>query len=332
MKTLYCPKCDATNEVIIKAIDETYIVRGEEISTNTNVAHCTRCKEQVFSEELDNKTLERVYSEFRQRRGILTPDQIRSIRKQYGLSQRALSRLLRLGEITIHRYESGSLPSDAHNELLLLIEEPANVKKILDQTGSDLSPTEEERLRKRLDELLIETNKTIWLTSTYELLSSYEPSLFSGFKKFEPDKIREMIALFAQRATNLSKTKLMKLFFYSDFYHFKNNAVSISGLQYAHLPYGPVIDNYTTLLSWLEFQDIIKVTPTDTETGWELISSTSKVESILEPEEIKTLEHVIKRFGNLTAKELSDYSHEEKAYTKTTNGQLISYEFAFDLN
>jgi hypothetical protein len=34
------------------------------------------------------------------------------------------------------------LASDAHNKLLLLIEEPTNVKKRLEQTGSDLTPTE----------------------------------------------------------------------------------------------------------------------------------------------------------------------------------------------
>ncbi len=98
------------------------------------------------------------------------------------MSQRALGRLLKLGEITIHRYENGSLPSDAHNELLILIEEPANVQRLLDQVGSDLSAKEEKNLRARLNDLMWTDRQTVFLRSAEELLSNYEASLFSGFQ------------------------------------------------------------------------------------------------------------------------------------------------------
>ncbi|NLJ79505.1 MAG: DUF4065 domain-containing protein [Firmicutes bacterium] len=166
-----------------------------------------------------------------------------------------------------------------------------------------------------------------------EILSNYEPSLFSGFRKFNPDKIQEMAVLIANEAANLSKTKLMKLFFYSDFCHFKNNGVSISGLRYAHLPSGPVVNNYNTLFTWLEWQKAISFSLVDTGGfEWESISSSQKPRGILGDEEMKSLKHVLRNLSELTAGQLSNYSHKEKAYTKTTIGELISYEHALALN
>lgn len=54
------------------------------------------------------------------------------------------------------------------------------------------------------------------------MLADHEHSVFSGFRKFDPEKIQEMAIFFAKHTRDLSGTKLMKLFFYSDFYHFKN--------------------------------------------------------------------------------------------------------------
>ena len=164
VENLYCPRCEKLVETEVRATRETYDVRGEQIEIDAQVAYCLACHEQIFHEGLDGKNLDKVYHEFRRRRGVLTPEEIRDLRKKYGLSQRALGRLLRLGEITIHRYENGSLPSDAHNELLVLMENPANVKKLLDEVGSDLTADVHR----------------IFLESAQALVGDYKPSVFSG--------------------------------------------------------------------------------------------------------------------------------------------------------
>lgn len=61
------------------------------------------------------------------------------------------------------------------------------------------------------------------------MLADHEHSVFSGFRKFDPEKIQEMAIFFAKHTRDLSGTKLMKLFFYSDFYHFKNIHIAESG-------------------------------------------------------------------------------------------------------
>lgn len=334
METLYCSRCNLFTEFRVQQAYETHQVRGEEITILTDVAYCACCNEKVFHEELDNRTLLKVYDEYRKRKGLITPERIRAIRTKYGLSQRALGRLLKLGEITINRYENGALPSDAHNELLILIEDPANVQILLDQAGSSLTEREEANLRKRLDNLLATSTQELFMESTEKILADYEPSVFSGFRKFDADKILDMVTFFANNVNNLSKTKLMKLFFYSDFCHFKNYGVSISGLRYAHLPFGPAIDNYDILITWLKVQDAIELTPTriNAEYEWESITTTRQMEGALSKEEIDTLTEILNKYGRLTANELSDHSHSEKAYTETEVGQLISYEYALDIS
>ena len=53
-----------------------------------------------------------------------------------------------------------------------------------------------------------------------------------------------MVLFFAHKSAGLLKTKLMKLLNYSDMIFYKENGLSISGLKYAHLPYGPVPDKW----------------------------------------------------------------------------------------
>lgn len=48
---------------------------------------------------------------YRQKHGLLTSSNIARLRGRYGLSQRALARLLGWGEVTIQRYEKGVILS-----------------------------------------------------------------------------------------------------------------------------------------------------------------------------------------------------------------------------
>lgn len=57
-----------------------------------------------------------------------------------------------------------------------------------------------------------------------------------------------MVLFFANKSLELLKTKLMKLLNYSDMIFYKENGVSISGLRYVHLPFGPVPENFDMLM------------------------------------------------------------------------------------
>ena len=53
--------------------------------------------------------------------------------------------------------------------------------------------------------------------------------------------------------------------------------------------------------------------------------------SNFENEEVEVMNSVLKYFKNFNATKLSKYSHNEKAYLETSNGEKISYELSKEL-
>ncbi|TAL25411.1 MAG: helix-turn-helix domain-containing protein, partial [Nitrospirae bacterium] len=89
------------------------------------------------------------------RKGFLQPEEIKKIREQYGLSQRNFARLLGWGEITIHRYESGAIQDDVHNDVLALIKDVDDFKKLFESKKNNIEPA----LARKVEEWLIEIEK-----------------------------------------------------------------------------------------------------------------------------------------------------------------------------
>jgi len=83
------------------------------------------------------------------------------MRNKYGLTQKEMSNLLGWGDITYHRYENGSLPDQAHNSLLLLIEDPKNVRTIMKNNSHNLSSEVLSKLQNKLKELSVSKDRNI---------------------------------------------------------------------------------------------------------------------------------------------------------------------------
>ncbi len=120
--TRYCPFCEADTVADERVRDEVYTVRGEKIGVRARVLVCRRCGNDLFDLESEEETARMVYQEYRRRRGLLSPEEIRRLRGRYGLSQRQLARLLGWGLVTVQRYEKGALQDAAHDLLLRQLE------------------------------------------------------------------------------------------------------------------------------------------------------------------------------------------------------------------
>lgn len=70
-----------------------------------------RCGETLSDPDRDDAVLRTARDLYRQKHGLLTSSNIARLRGRYGLSQRALARLLGWGEVTIQRYEKGVILS-----------------------------------------------------------------------------------------------------------------------------------------------------------------------------------------------------------------------------
>ena len=159
---------------------------------------------------------------------------------------------------------------------------------------------------------------------------SSEPSIDNGFKSFDYEKFAAMVVFFANKGQELLKTKLMKLLNYADMIFYKENSVSISGLKYAHLQYGPVPEKFDLLLGRIEADKIahIEVSYDGKYERHRVLPDIDMLDDILTEKELEVLERVYKKFENFGSVEISNYSHKEIGYISTSPGEIISYGYA----
>lgn len=75
---------------------------------------------------------ERAFDKYRAKHELLSPEEIRQIREQLGMSQKELAKKLQLGEVTISRWESNSVIQTAALDLLLrLMRDVPEVRKYI---------------------------------------------------------------------------------------------------------------------------------------------------------------------------------------------------------
>ena len=337
MKGDFCPNCEEYTEATLGVEKEVYNVRGEPIEIEAEVAVCQKCGEKIFDEERDSRNLEKAYSHYREAHNLLSPDEIRTIREKYGLSQRALSRLLGWGEITIHRYENGAIQDNVHDSLLRLIENPQNMQKFLEANRNKLPPYTAARLEKRIASFLQEDKEQAFQISFERLVSHQHVDLTSGFKEYDLEKLKNMILYLVKRLDGILETKLNKLLWYCDFLNYKETSVSITGSQYIRLPYGPVPDNYERIIGIMQPELLDKdEIPFNTKEGIVLGKQFTALvepdESIFSEQEIKVMNFIADTFRNYTSTTIKEKSHQETAYLKCKDRDIISYEYAKDLS
>ena len=328
----YCDACGKEVETKIISRQETFNVCGEDITIEAQVMVCAECGEELFCEELDSATLVNAYNEYRRKHKLLLPDEIKKIREKYGLSQRSFAKLLNWGDKTICRYENGSVQDKAHNSLLLFLREPENMRTYLTENEIALDERQKAKLMDTVEKLEQDTDYRVG-RRFFEMFFSRIPCEENGFKGFDYEKLCAMVLFFAHESSELLKTKLMKLLNYSDMIFYKENGISMSGLKYAHLPYGPVPEHFDMLLGKMEADHIAHI-EVIYDNGYEkhqVIPECDMPKDILSQEELDVLQTIFVKFKDFGSVDISNYSHNEKGYNDTKQGEIISYSYAKDI-
>ena len=328
----FCKECGKEVDTRIITKRESYDVCGEAIEVDAQILICAECGEEFYCEELDSATLVAAYNEYRRKHKLLFPDEIRKIREQYGLSQRSFAKLLNWGDKTVCRYENGSIQDKAHNSLLLFLREPENMKAYLAENEIALDIRQKAKVLS-ITEKLVQDKGYQTAHKIFDLYFSNIPCEENGFKAFDYDKFCAMVLFFAHKSKELLKTKLMKLLNYSDMVFYKENGISISGVKYAHLPYGPVPENFDILLGTMAADHIAHIEVLY-DNGYEkhhVIPECDIPEGILSEEEYAVLERIYDKFVDFGSVDISNYSHKEKGYITTKQGEIISYAYAKDI-
>ncbi len=330
----YCVECLEDSEFKPVEIKKVFNIRGEHIEIMVTRFQCSCCGELVPDPHLEEQYFAKAYSEYRQRKGLLQPDEMISIREMYGLSQRQLAKLFGWGHATVSRYESGALQSPSHNAEFILMKNPENMKRLLESNAKGLSGKEFSTLDNRIASLLGSKEEKVY--RLLEDLFGDAPGITNGFVVFNLDKVVQTVKYFASKDNRLLKVKLMKYLWHIDFVHFKRFNISINGIKYAALPLGPVPDKYDFLMGLIEneSEQILKeYEDIGLENPAELYRAIGEPDLCLfTKEEIETLDYVYESFKNDTSSSIAAKSHLEKAWIETAIGQIISYEYAHELS
>lgn len=322
-----CPNCEKVTNLEFIQRQDTIVVRGESIEVEDQFLHCLECEQEFEDPKSTHDVLAIAYREYRHKHGMLQPEEIRTWRKKYNLTQKELSGLLSWGDATVSRYEQGALQDDAHEKMLRMVMEPHNLRNLIQDSEQMLSLVKRETLIK---ELTIELQQESSFNQILEeQLGNYTADKFSGNRKLDVDKLLACIRFFCHGAGQFI-TKINKLLFYADFKHFKENSLSITGSRYARITYGPVPENYPLYMAVLRKNKAISFEEVFfNENPVEKIISNEKPDlSIFSDSEIQVLLDVKKYFNDFSAKKITDFSHEEPGYVETKNSDIISYLYA----
>ncbi|MDO8578775.1 MAG: DUF4065 domain-containing protein [Dehalococcoidales bacterium] len=326
-----CSNCERETNIEVATKEQVINVRKEPIKVSVEVHRCTECGDEALDPRATTDPFDLAYREYRKKHGLLQPEEMKSWRKAHGLSQVETARLLHLGTATLNRYENGSLQDSSHDTLIRFAMDTQNLMKLVEQSREALS---DERRKSLLESLKEQQNEYCTVESAILAnVANYKPDEFSGYKKLDISKFYNAVLFFCKEG--VVKTKLNKLLFYADFKHFKENSLSITGVRYAHLPYGPTPNDYELFYATMRSLGLIEFV----ETIYPHDIVGERLKSIKEPDlnafdtrELKTLAAVKVDFEALTAKRITDFSHEEQGYQDTKNGELISYGYAVKLN
>lgn len=309
-KKVFCEHCDTKMNYYNDVEEVTKEVKDLNITLVVQVPKCIKCKNEVFAIQEDTITQDLFFDEYRRQKGLINQKGIESIRKILGVSQRDLSKLLGLGEITIARYELGSIPTKANSMIIESLRDRNTLKNYFKGNINSLTEKGQKAIQ-----LYLEETDSIKYTGNRQ----YSISKFSQLTAY-------FIELFNKNKEIVYVTKLNKLMFYTDFNFFKKMGVSITGSKYIRMSYGPVPSKFDYKY------DMNPFLTTDDVDGIIQYILNSEVEYVDLSDDEKTIaEAVYKRFIGFNGKYVSNASHMEEAWLQTEKGKEISYDLSKNL-
>jgi uncharacterized phage-associated protein len=246
-----------------------------------------------------------------------------------------MSEILGMGANTYRLYESGEMPTVANGRLILSIREPEEFIRQLKAGQRVLTKTQYTKYLNHAEKCIIAKQLEQSQHGNMIVLRDDPPSEFNGYRRFSFSRTAQVITYLSLHVKNLTKTKLNKLLFYSDFLAYQQQGYSMTGLNYRAIPYGPVPSEYERLFLRLQEEEKLELEEMAIgEQAWEVYKPKGLFQAEdFSKKELITLERVVKCLGKKTRKELVELSHEEPAWKENQEGRKrISYqEYGFSV-
>lgn len=134
-----CPACRA-GRLREGARERIFHPHGRKLSVSLLTSVCDQCAAEVISATQHEENLRRLRERKAHYGPLLMGEEIRALRKQYGLTQQQASRIFGKGKIAFSRYESETTyPDETTSKLLALaIAKPDVLKWLADAAGVEI--------------------------------------------------------------------------------------------------------------------------------------------------------------------------------------------------
>jgi len=294
MDKKYCFNCDCENDYYVKKEKILHTIHGVEFYVEQNNYYCSVCNDEIdggnLQEEMDNMT-NGYFNCFG-----LSLNKLSEIRKSYNLTQELFANILGWSKKSIVRYEKGqSLPQREYiNTYMELMNDPIKLYSMVEDKKDELKDDYDEIIKRLKDN-----------------------QLYKGIN----------LLLYVLKNKTLYRMQLMKNAFAIDTLYHKNQKKRLTSFDYAHAPYGPVIDDFDKLFISLISHGYIELKVDDNDKIM-LKGVKEPNMNIFTKDEISIMDEVINEYKDKTSKELSDISHEYIGWKNTKDGELIDFKYS----
>lgn len=328
---MLCPCCMEEHEVQTVEVMEQNFFKEVHVEYPARYFYCGQTDEYYTDEIMLRKNDISMKNAYRRRTGLLTSDEISTIRTKYGgISQSDLCHLLGWGEKTITRYEGYQVQDSAHDTILRKLEnDPEWFLSLLEAAKGSFSNGAYVKYCEAASSLF-EKEQDAYLRKS--ILAKYarfrEYPEYNGNARISLDRVVDVVRYFSNAAQmiNLYKVKLMKLLWYSDALSYKRRSHAITGLVYRALPMGavPIAHDSIIELHGIEYEEI----DMGDGSGYRFKGSKDKEYRHLSKEDIVILDEIIRVFGKSSKDFIVETMHRERAYIETAPKDIILFQYA----
>ena len=271
-------------------------------------------KEEVFDRNIEIENDIRLYDIYKKQMNLLTSSEIKNIRKKYDMNQKEFALSIGVGEITIHRFENGSIQTESVDSIIRLSEDPDIMYNLLIKNQTNLSDSDYSAFLKKVSVLkklkhhkIADFNINDYINFETESINNVTNQLIIEYNT-QIDNVTKKYGIEDNcgAAEYITPLKLQKLLYYIQgmalrIYGKPAFLNSISAWQY-----GPVVEEV--------YQQYKGCNPISTpKTDYKVCDGLKKI-----------IELVVSSYGQIEAGALIDLTHDEDPWINSANNGIIS--------
>lgn len=236
---------------------------------------------------------------------------ITELRKMKGFSQENLAKSVKISRPSLAQIELGNRSVDILElqKLSLILEFSLDDFMSKDFSASqDVEVKEEKKTKKEEERISVPT--------------------------LQVNKFKNVLLYILERCAgkpNVGETILYKLLYFSDFNYYELYEEHLTGAKYRKLPYGPVPQKLDTIIGQMIEKGQLQRVKTEyhgyPQTRYLPLEKADLTE--LRASEKEIIDRVIEQMSDWSAAMLSNYSHGDKPWKASKDGEEINYELAF---